>query len=180
MSKPPNDTPRIYVASLSDYNEGRLEGKWIDIPADMTVEELREEIHAMLALCSTETHTAEEFAIHDHEGFMGCTVSEYENLETVVKLGAFVAEHGALGAAVLQIERDIDQAVECLRERQAGSGDSLSDWASSYLEETGALTEVPERWQSYIDFERYARDLEQGGEIETVQLDGTVHVFWTR
>ena len=39
---------RLYCASLSDYNAGRLEGKWIDI-SDMTDSmEIHEEISEML------------------------------------------------------------------------------------------------------------------------------------
>jgi len=57
--------PRIYVASLSDYNAGRLHGGWFD--ADREPEKLEKEIGFMLA-CSPEL-IAEEWAIHDHEGF---------------------------------------------------------------------------------------------------------------
>ena len=38
-------TPRIYVASLSDYNAGHLHGRWID--ADQDPDAIREEIAAM-------------------------------------------------------------------------------------------------------------------------------------
>lgn len=41
------DTPRIYVASLSDYNAGRLHGEWID--ATQELDDIWAEIHAMLA-----------------------------------------------------------------------------------------------------------------------------------
>jgi antirestriction protein len=161
-------------------HECRLEGQWIDIADGMTVEELQEEVHAMLARCSTETHTAEEFAIHDHENFMGCKIDEYDSLESVVRLATFLSEYGEPAAAAMQLERDIDRAEELLRDGYAGRGESLSDWASAFLEETGALDEMPEQWRQYIDIERYASDLELGGEIATTTVEGTVHVFWTR
>ena len=40
------DGPRIYVASLSDYNDGRLHGAWIE--ADVAPEEIERSIHTML------------------------------------------------------------------------------------------------------------------------------------
>jgi len=41
------ETPRIYVASLADYNAGRLHGCWID--ADQSADAIRDEIAQMLA-----------------------------------------------------------------------------------------------------------------------------------
>jgi hypothetical protein len=41
------NTPRIYVASLSDYNAGRLLGRWID--ADQPAEAIHEQIAQLLA-----------------------------------------------------------------------------------------------------------------------------------
>ena len=58
-------SPRIYVASLSDYNAGQLHGKWID--ADQEASNILGAVHAMLS-ASTEPY-AEEWAIHDYEGF---------------------------------------------------------------------------------------------------------------
>ena len=40
-------TPRIYVASLADYNAGVLLGRWID--ADQGVQAIHDQIDAMLA-----------------------------------------------------------------------------------------------------------------------------------
>lgn len=42
-----SDTPRIYVASLSDYNAGTLHGEWID--ATQELDDIWAEINAMLA-----------------------------------------------------------------------------------------------------------------------------------
>ena len=30
----------------------------------------------------------------------------------------------------------------------------------------------------YVDWERYARDLELSGAVQTLEVDGVVHVFW--
>ena len=47
-------TPRIYVASLADYNSGRLLGRWID--ADQPVEDIHREIAEMLAYFEAHTY----------------------------------------------------------------------------------------------------------------------------
>ena len=41
---------------------------------------------------------AEEWAIHDFEGFAAIRIREYDSFEHVAELAAFIAEHGALGA----------------------------------------------------------------------------------
>lgn len=78
------DTPRIYVACLAAYNNGRLHGRWID--ADQSSDDIYAEVEAMLA-ASPEPH-AEEWAIHDHEGFGAEDVDETESLERVSAIAA--------------------------------------------------------------------------------------------
>lgn len=41
--------------------------------------------------------------------------------------------------------------------------DDMSDVARYYIEETGALGEVPASLQNYIDYESYGRDLDLSG-----------------
>ena len=72
----PRDRLRIYVASLSDYNAGRLHGAWID--AAQEPEQIEAEIAWMLK--QSPEPIAEEWAIHDHEGFGGVRLSEYEQV----------------------------------------------------------------------------------------------------
>ncbi|HIF0227108.1 TPA: antirestriction protein ArdA, partial [Legionella anisa] len=51
------DTPQIYVACLAAYNNGILQGKWIDATQDVST--IYDEIHEMLAKSPIEN--AEEF-----------------------------------------------------------------------------------------------------------------------
>lgn len=180
MTEKERPAPRIYVADLAAYNAGNLRGEWIELTRDTTVEDLQEAIHAMLERCSRGEYVAEEYAIHDYENFQGYELDEYEHPETVVKVAAFIAEHGALGAKLVNQSYDVDEARGVLEDQYAGSGDSLTDWVSEFLEDSGQLAEIPERWRSYIDFEQYAHDLELGGDVFTIEAEGTVHVFWTR
>src|SRR5690606_9964627 len=105
MANVSDSNPRIYVACLAAYNSGYLHGAWID--ANMDADEITDEIAAMLARSPIEH--AEEYAIHDYEGFEGVTISEYAGIGTVARMGAFIAEHGAFGAGLLeQFSGDMD------------------------------------------------------------------------
>ena len=81
--------PRIYVASLADYNDGRLHGAWIDAAQD--VQALRRCIQNMLD--ASPSPGAEEWAIHDYEGFEFVQLSEFESIETVSRAALGIAEH---------------------------------------------------------------------------------------
>lgn len=58
---------RIYVADLAAYNNGKLHGVWINATDDLDA--IREQVNQMLA--ASPEGFAEEYAIHDHEGFGG-------------------------------------------------------------------------------------------------------------
>jgi antirestriction protein len=165
--------PRIYVACLAAYNNGDLHGAWID--ADQDTAAIRAEITAMLA--SSPVEGAEEFAIHDYEGFEGVGISEYADIDSVARIAAFIAEHGKLGAGVLeQFSSSIDEAETAMRDCYLGQFTSLA------MEEltTGCVT-IPEPLRYYIDWEAMARDAELNGDVFTVKTAfDEVHVFSNR
>ena len=175
MTNISDSNPRIYVACLAAYNNGYLHGAWID--ADQGADEIRSEIAAMLARSPIEH--AEEYVIHDYEGFEGVTISEYAGIDNVARLGAFVAEHGALGAGLLeQFSDDIDQAESTLEDCYHGQFTSLAD----YMEElTTESVTIPEALRYYVDWVAMARDAEMGGDLFTIETaHGEVHVFSSR
>ena len=79
----------IYVADLAAYNNGKLHGVWIDATQDL--EDIQEQIKQMLA--KSPEGFAEEYAIHDYEGFCGYSVSEYDSIELVHEIAFFIEEH---------------------------------------------------------------------------------------
>ena len=74
--------PRIYVASLSDYNNGHLHGRWIK--AAQTPDRIYDEIHQMLA--TSPSPSAEEWVIHDHEGVASHDIAANESINTISRL----------------------------------------------------------------------------------------------
>ncbi len=175
MTNAANSNPRIYVACLAAYNNGYLHGAWID--ADQDADEIRDEISAMLA--RSPIKGAEEYAIHDYEGFEGVTIREYASIDSVAQMAAFIAEHGALGAGLLaQFIGDIDQAETALQDCYHGQFASLAD----FMEEvTAESVTIPEALRYYIDWEAMARDAEMSGEFFTIETArDEVHVFSSR
>ena len=166
--------PRIYVACLAAYNNGCLHGRWI---AATTPDEVMAEVRAMLA--ASPLPDAEEWAIHDYEGFEGAHLSEYASFETVCDLAGFIAEHGRLGALVYRhFGDDLEQAAAAFDD-YAGCYSSRADFAEQLHRDTG--TEIPAALEYYIDWSALARDMELNGDIMIFETGfEDVHVFWTR
>jgi antirestriction protein len=167
---------RIYAACLAAYNNGTLHGAWIN--ANQEPEDIRAEIDKMLS--ESPELGAEEWGIFDYEGFCGVSISEYESLNTVSALARFVDEYGKLGAELYAYAGDIDEAKQIMEEQYLGEWDSIRDWATDLLEQSGQLESIPEHLRYYFDYESYARDCELSGEIFTIEIGRKVHVFSAR
>ncbi|VPS89831.1 Antirestriction protein [Streptococcus pneumoniae] len=131
------DDMQVYIANLGKYNEGELVGAWFTFPIDF--EEVKEKIGL--------NDEYEEYAIHDYE--LPFTVDEYTSIGELNRLWEMVSEL----PEELQQE-DIIIHSDC---------DDMYDVARYYIEETGALGEVPASLQNYIDYQAYGRDLDLSG-----------------
>ena len=166
---------RIYVACLAAYNNGRLHGRWID--ATLGEDHIWEEMRAMLA--ASPEPAAEEWAIHDYEGFEGAPLSEYSSFATVAALAAFIEERGSLGGKLLEHFGGELSDAQAAFEEYAGEHESLADFAQDLTEETGP--EIPKQLEYYINWEAMGRDLEMSGDIFTIETRfEEIHVFWAR
>ena len=164
---------RIYVACLASYNNGILHGCWID--AEQEPDDIRSGIAAMLK--ASPIAGAEEYAIHDYEGFEGASLSEYQGIDSVAELAAFIAEHGELGGKLIEYFGDLDAAREAIEDHYAGEYKSLADFAQELTEQS---TEIPKALECYIDWERMARDLEINDVLTIETGFESVHIFWRR
>lgn len=186
-----DDVPRIYVACLACYSAGRLHGRWFDVGTDP--DGLHHEVLSYFATgCETcgsyepecpECRAfatpfpcgGEELAVHDREG-LGSAGEGYdlEHLCAVAALLEDFPERPVL-AYLSEVDRDVEQAREGLRDSYAGSWNSAAEWAESWAED--ADLGVEQLWP-YVNWEAYARDLLLGGDVRTVEAQGSVHVFW--
>jgi len=155
-------TIRIYVACLAAYNAGTLHGEWID--ADQDADDIRAAVDAMLK--RSPEPGAEEWAIHDYEGFGPIKLSESESFDTVAALAKAIEEHGQIFAHFYDhgdsdYKDDVESAVSAFEEKNRGEWDSLADYVENFWEETGEYKRDEKNWWSpinYVDWERMAHD----------------------
>ncbi len=172
----PEIQPRIYVASLSDYNAGRLHGSWIDATQDP--EDIHQAVQRMLS--TSPQLFAEEWAIHDYEGFGYARLAEYSDFETVSRIAQGIETHGDAFSAWVAYSGDAtEENTNKFEEAYLGRWDDLKDYAEHLADDMG-LTEdiVPEQHRPYvkIDIDQLVTDLE----IDLVAAkasDGGIHVF---
>jgi antirestriction protein len=192
-------TPRIYVASLSDYNAGTLHGRWVDVDTDAAG--LYEQIREMLEqspeakLCfycgkGADDHggnygephafqpgVAEEWAIHDYEGFGPWKPSEYASMETIAAVAAAIEEYGqAVLYWIDNLGGDVEEAIESFQDHYCGEHKSAEDYVADLYEETGQISDDHPLF-NYIDWASVARDFGFEGYV-FVEVDyETVYVF---
>lgn len=137
------DSPKIYVASLSDYNSGSLKGKWFDLSNYSTVDELYVDIKSMLDSFGP---GREEWAIHDFEGFPRSLYSEYmdrDKLQMVIDLaGASDRINAPMDVFYKWMDStsndfsDVESAIDKFNDAFVGTYDSPKDYAYSIAEES--------------------------------------------
>lgn len=188
--------PRIYVASLADYNNGLLHGQWLEV--DGEADELQAGIDRMLADSPTAQRfgeSAEEFAIHDIDGFGAWRIGEYESLQTIAWVAAGMRQQGMAFAAWWsetgseQLEFLSEQTFEAIEEaflaQYQGVFDSEEAYGDTMLEDFGVdldRLEIPAMLRPYlqIDVAGWVRDMKLEGAIQVVEIPGDgVWVFWT-
>ena len=181
-----SDAPvEIYVASLTDYNNGRLHGVWIDAtlePADIQVA-----IEFMLR--NSYFPDAEEFAIHDDSGFQGLNVGEWTSTEDVSILARGIERHGE--AFVRWIEHmdagltNVPEVSSQFEDHYHGHYESERAYAE-YMLDAGdyntlieeARDSLPEHLRDHtrFDIDEYAESL--SSEMHIVEsADGGIYVF---
>ena len=185
-------TTTIYVASLSDYNAGILHGTWIDFAQLTGLDDLRAAIAAMLATSPTAKaepgQPAEEWAIHDYEGWCGFSLSEYCGLASLWQayevLSALCDDFDGDAAAIeayagymgLTDIHDVDDAFQAgFEDAYVGCFESEREFAEELIDDTGMLADAPDFLLNYFDYEAFARDLF----MTDYHMSDSGHVFRT-
>ncbi len=170
-------SPRIYVACLAAYNAGQLHGEWIN--ADREANEIQVDIKSMLE--RSPVSSAEEWAVHDYEGFHSISLSEWPDIERVSTLAKLIVAHGEPFSIWYQNQDgsnfEISELEEMFLEQWQGSFESETDFAFKLLEESGQLSELPAWAQNYFDCESYARDLHLGGDFSFTRHNCQTYVY---
>ncbi|GFG50179.1 antirestriction protein [Mycolicibacterium agri] len=178
----PRPSPRIYIASLADYNNGYLHGVWLD--AAREPEAIHDDIQGMLA--ESRQPDAEEFAIHDYDNFGVCQIHEYDSIELVSRIARGIQEHGLAFAAWAEVNEGSPERFDDFAEAYLGHFDSLTDYADHLLDDLGYTNELSllsESVRRYLRFDTAAmgRDMLFGGDIHSYPApDGGVWIFDAR
>ena len=164
---------RIYVADLAAYNNGKLHGVWINACDDK--DDIQDQINKMLAI--SPEGFAEEYAIHDYEGFGSYGLGEYEGIDKIHEIACFIEEYPELAGELLShFGGSLDDAKKAAEENYCGCYESLADYAEELTEQS---TQIPQNLAFYIDYEKMGRDLELGGDVYTIEKRfDEVHIFW--
>lgn len=174
----PGPEPRIWVASLSDYNDGRLHGRWIEV--GKILEDVHQEVAEMLE--ESPMLTAEEYAIHDYDGFGPVHFGEYENLEMVHRIAEGIREHGeAFAQWVALLDRaEWEDQLDNFEEHYQGQWSSMEGFAEQLLDDLGVDLDSlgPANLAPYVkfDIEAFARDLAMDYRVN--DTSGGVYVFY--
>lgn len=201
---------RIYVASLSDYNNGLLHGVWIDLDG-ADEDSVWQQVNTMLReskypnvevdcptcegrgtvtvagaepLCETCKGSGKVPSAEEwaiHDYEMeGIKISESTSFEDCIKIQEAFDNHGEAFKVAYDNFGDVDQAITACEEDYQGCHKTLEDWAESFADDTGLLESVPENLRYYFDWEKYARECEIGGDIWSASGSEGIHVFFNR
>jgi len=171
--------PSAYFACLASYNNGFLHGVHIDMTQD--IETIREEIADMLK-CSPVGDIAEEWEIHDHEGFEGIDIERY-SLEEQNEIAIALSESDEPGVWAdifndFYDGKNIQSVQEYIDDNNAGTHKDLGDFAENL--HSDCYEPVPKHLEYYINWDDMGRDMELNGEIRSYDVKGGIKVLWNR
>jgi len=136
------ETPRIYVADLEAYNNGRLVGEWLDLADYDNADELMDAIQDVLKKSG-----GEEYAIHDVEYVPSSMYSEYmgqRDFEQLYEMMDLAKENDLPLEVVQDIVSQFDASAV---EEFYGKYDSAVDFAEQMVDDLGI--------ESFNDFQYY-------------------------
>jgi antirestriction protein len=137
-----DDTPKIYVADLEAYNNGRLSGVWLDLTDYSDADELMDAINDFL-----KTTGGEEYAVHDYENLPSSMYSEYmgvRDFEEIYEMMDLAKENDLPLDVAMEIVSQFDRSA---LDEFTGVYDSEQDFAEQLVDDIGI--------QSFNDFQYY-------------------------
>ena len=147
-------TARIYVGTYGKYNNGNLNGEWVDLDNFSTKDDFLEycaEIHA--------DEPDAEFMFQDYEGFPSSLYSESGIDDELFDYLAMDDDERELLEAYNNCFGEGYGDLRTAQDASYGKHDSEQDFAENILDECGDLASIPENLRYYFDYEKYANDL---------------------
>ena len=161
-------TPSVYVGTYHKYNNGSIQGAWIELTDKDTFYNEIKELH--------KDESDPEYMFQDFEGFpkslySECSIDEklWEFLELSEDDREIVA---AYSENFVNFDFDFDDAMDAY----CGTWESFQEYSDDYVESTGMLNEIHKSIKMYFDYESFARDLEMDYFVSKTSA-GQVMVF---
>jgi antirestriction protein len=165
-------TSKVWVADLAAYNNGNLEGFWMELTSD--ADGMAEEIQDFMD-AQTEKHgeLREEYAFHDYDNPINPNWGEYESLETIAEVMEVLE---SVDAEVLQAGISLGIQLSEIADKFMGSYDDEEDFGYQDLENSGRLSELEQMGMlHYIDMKHYAKECLM--DYSWDEIGGTIYVF---
>jgi antirestriction protein len=158
------NSPRVYVGTYEKYNNGSIEGAWIDL------EDYRNKFEFEDACQKLHGPGEHEFMYQDHEGIPDRYVSESYLSGDVWNEWVCLDDDEKELLTVYLENVNQDGTVVGAQDAFQGKYQSEADWSAEHFESTGLLQSIPESLRSYIDYEAYARDERLNGDVMFVEV----------
>ena len=161
------DAPKIYVADLEAYNNGKLVGEWLDLSDFEDGKDVSKEISKLLKKWG-----AEEYAIHDVENVPSSIYSEYmgeEDFDKIIKIYKASEENDLPYEVISEImlQYEPEDLEEWISDYYEGHFDNDTDLAYNVVESIGSVSDLGEKTtEMYFDYDKFGRDLAINDEWE--------------
>jgi len=145
-------TARIYVGTYAKYNNGSIQGAWIDL-TDYSDSE------GFYQACA-ELHKDEddpEFMFQDFEGFHKSLYDESGNIDAIYDY-IDACDEGR-NQDVIDAGLDCGIPLDKIEDAFYGQFNSDQELAHDWIDGTGMLADVPDSIARYFDYESFTRDL---------------------
>ena len=166
------DRPRIYVGTYAKYNNGSLDGAWVDLSEFGDYSDFVEHCERL-----HEDEDDPEFMVQDFEGFPNAwyresglpTEEEFDRIRDF-----YLMDDSRKDAYEAYVEHTGNSDVDDFEEAYAGDFDSPSDFAANLVDEIG-WEGMGDSLETYFDYDAFGRDLMMDfsvGEEGEVDADG--------
>ena len=168
-----SDHPRIYVSTYAKYNDGSIDGKWIDISEYNTYKEF---VDACRELHKDEKDP--EFMVQDFENYPEAwyheaglpTEEEFDKINNY-----YMMDDDRKAAYEAYVNYTDDDDIEHFEEAYQGHFDSASDFAYDFVDSIGWDGVGEDNLDMYFDYDALGRDLMydfHNGDPDNTDSDG--------
>ena len=173
---------RVYITDLTAYNKGYLIGNWIDIPTSNLDAQIQKILSSGQSFCYFElgyTEDHEEYFITDYEwnDISLFEIDEYHNIHKLNESLQLIENHRTIDLKIIKFLLDnyfadsVEIAINMMDEVIIYENQTMVDIAYDFINENYSHKEMPELLRNYIDYEKFAKDLELDGRFYKIEND---------